>query len=101
MRTRHRQAMRFQLAFELLRIVQKAAKSFDLFVAEPGEQFELRLQGFKRAGGVELKRKAFKRCHGYSLSIRRLQSAPGSGVKQVEFLGRKPQRDRSAGDDLR
>ncbi len=55
MRGRHRQTMRFQLTFELLRIVQKAAKRFDLFIAESGEQFELSLQGLERAGGVELK----------------------------------------------
>ena len=85
---------RSQLALEALRIVQKAAERFDLLIAEPCEQFELSLQGLESAGGVELKRETVDGRHGHSLSIRRLQSAPGSGVKQIEFVGRKPKRNR-------
>src|SRR3954470_24223936 len=37
-------AVPFELVLELLRVAEQAAKRFDLLIAEPGEQFELRLQ---------------------------------------------------------
>ena len=66
MRRRRRQAVCFKLALQLLRIAEQAAIGFDLLVAKPGEQLELRLQRLERAGGVELKRQAVERRHGQS-----------------------------------